>query len=346
MTRILSAFNLLKRVGFAVLVLEKSYKYRQTSLNMRQTMENLSASLRLCILIIASCTMAIFAAAEQVLTRQDAFDRIQIFVNASPSELRTPDSGLPEMIREWQYKSDGEVTTDMIAFFESLADDPMVYPTTRAAAIRALHLSSPELQLARLRRLMQEDNQYASIPSAALMVEWGFWEEGSRVLIEHEAWGSLASTGDSSMVSPILISIADDHSKAGVTRLRAAGALGSYGDTTYKYDVARDILASVVLRNEVCADTGDFLRCVTMIVDMLDRTDNPQDVELLDAALYFPNQGVQSFCLFALGRRARNLDDILSVESLERAASQSAFPELKRRAAEQVAIYNSERGQR
>lgn len=272
----------------------------------------------------------------QTRSRRLVFNEILELINEYPAELKTPDSGIGDMIRELQYDAEGPVTDEMIAYFEKLADDEVVYPTTRAAAIRALYLSKPADQLERLRSLMAEDDPYAAIPAAALMVTWGFWDEGSKVLVDHEVWTSLSNVGDSLHVVPVLLLAVSDRTKSRLSRLNAAVAMGAFGDTTLKYSVARTLLAPVLSGSEQCTDTADFARCFSVAENIFDRSSVTGDVNILESALYFPDYGVQTSSLFALSRRARVLGDRNAVEVIRQAASQDVFAKIKDEASRQL----------
>lgn len=261
-------------------------------------------------------------------TRQEVFDQISYIVTNEPGELTLPDSGLDILLDEFAFNSEGEVTESMRILIEEIADDPSVHLTTRKVAVSALRLFSPELEVDRIRNLI--DQKGLKIESAALLAEWGFWDEAKPVLIEHGAWRSLAALGEQSEVEPIIRSAIEDRSLPIMSRLYASSALEAYGDTLTQQETARSVLRDYLLDNQPVDDMKDLTRAISTSCNILIRGNQASDLYLMEAGLTYPNSNIRYFTASAIGKKAREDSDPIAIEILEYAKENSEFSEVRK----------------
>lgn len=214
MTRISSVFNLLKQVGFAVLVLGAIVEIRaQGACEVRGPYD-----------------------------RCEVFERIKERIATDPWVLKgdAGEGGLQDDIWDWQVHSKGEVTQEMIDLLRTLADDPEVDGRIRVSAVWALELSEPEEELDRMRHLSKTAPPSIAVPAAAQLVRWGHWDDGSETLLRFGSWQQLAYSADEMHAMPILVAASWDTTRTGLSRIHAASAMRTYGDTLTFFAVAEE----------------------------------------------------------------------------------------------------------
>jgi hypothetical protein len=257
-----------------------------------------------------------------------AFRRAQELIRERPERTQERDLLLMKYLSAIGIRMDTtETPSDSIrVFLDQLVDDSMNHPDIRRAAMGKLRMFEPDQELERVRRFL--DDPDFQLVAAGILVKWGYWDEGSPLLIANEIYRHLVLF-EPAKAEPIVREAVVSASPQG--RIRAAVLLREYGDTMAQVDIARDLIQQYVVAGEIYADTSNLRHALRLAYGVLAGQRDPNDLQLLEAGLSHDMPPVRSDALSAVWAWAREGDcDAVSV--LRSAADSSKYRDVEEKA--------------
>lgn len=261
--------------------------------------------------------------AEEQSFRAEVIAELKRLQSANPSAFGHEWSVTDQLLHKYRFRAEGVVDDSARIFIESIAENADYTPRIRRAAIGCLVLFG-EQEYDKLLELQMDS--IVEVAASGALVELGFWHEGSPALTRKEAW-NLLSTGPESLVIPVLSLAAQGETPTILGRLEAAAKLTGFGQEDMAKITARAILREYLIDGEFVADNKDLSRAVDRSCNLLLRDPIHADIDLFEAGLSFPFDGVRSLACRALGSLARKgFGDAES--SLEIASEFSPYPDV------------------
>jgi hypothetical protein len=228
--------------------------------------------------------------------------------------------------------SDKELPDSMIALLEKIALDTLVDVNGREAAIWGLGIVGESHEIGNIRFLLNDSESKVQSAAAGVLVRWGYWEEGSGVLVENQDWLTLVSSNMEQAES--LIRRAAE-TETGYSQLKAAVFLDYYGDDETGRNVARSVLGSYVLSNQEENLSSDQLKSADVGFGLLAHGDLDQEINLMKEGIRHPSHYVRTVAFGALATRARD-GDASARDAILDASQNSSYDEIRERAANMV----------
>lgn len=279
--------------------------------------------------------------AEERVTRDDVFAKMKRQYSENPSAFGHEWSVTDQLLHKYRFRAEGALDDSARIFIESIAENVSYAPRIRRAAIGCLVLFGAVLEHNRLLSLQKDS--IVDVAASGALVELGYWLEGNPILIEKEAWNLLA-TGPELFVIPVLAAAAKGQTPTILGRFEAADMLTNLGHEDVASSTARAILREYLIDGAFVADTMDLSRAVYRSCETLAKEPVHADIELYEAALVFPFDGVRFWPCKALGSLARKGFGDAEV-SLEIAAELNPYSDVVSLAREQLVELKSARGE-
>lgn len=257
-----------------------------------------------------------------------AFRRAQELIRERPERTQMRDLLLIKILSEISFGIDSTETADdsIRVFLDELVDDSMNHPDIRGAAMRNLRIFKPDQELEHVRGFLGDPD--FQLVAAGILVKWGYWDEGSPLLIANEIYGNLVLYAPSK-AEPIVREAVVSASPQG--RIRAAVLLREYGDTMAQVNIARDLIRQYVISGETYPDTSNLRHALRLAYGVLGGQRDPNDLQLLEAGLSHDMPPVRSNALSAIWAWAREGDcDAISV--IRSAAESSKYRDVEEKA--------------
>jgi hypothetical protein len=266
---------------------------------------------------------AISQTAETGHEREQAFETAKTLIRERPEILEVSHSLLGQLLGEMGEESEEPASDSMRTFLEEIADEPANSPYIRNIALWSLRLFGAEQEYERVQRCLHDPN--LKITAATMLVKWGYWGEGSPLLIENESFGLLVLYARSK-AEPIVRKAVLSASPLG--KIDAASGLTEYGDTLTKVSVARELIQQYVILHAAYADTTNLSRALYLSYEIIRVKNDPDDLMLLEAGMRYHDTLVRSTAFRTILDRARE-GDSQAISILQTAARTSNYSDIK-----------------
>lgn len=280
------------------------------------------------VLVCGLLQLRICQADEQVPVENRACRRVQELIREKPERTQKRDLLLYKYLSSIGMHIDtSETPSDsMRIFLDGLVDDTMNHPLIRGGALRTLRLFKPAQELERVRGFL-DDPDFRLI-AADILIKWGYWDEGSPLLIENESYNHLVLF-EPAKAEPIVREAVVSASPHG--RIKAAVLLREYGDTMAQVDIARDLIRQYVISGETYPDTSNLRHALRLAYGALQGQRDPNDLPLLEAGLSHDMPPVRTMALSAIWAWARE-GDCDAISAIRSAAESSKYRDVKDKA--------------
>jgi hypothetical protein len=255
--------------------------------------------------------------------REQAFETAKRLIRERPEILKVSHSLLGQLLGEMGEESEEPASDSMRIFLEEIADEPANNPYIRQTALWSLGLFGAEQEHERMQRCLNDPD--LKIAAATMLVRWGYWDEGSPLLIENESFGLLVLYARSK-AEPVVREAMVSASPLG--RVDAASCLAEYGDSLTKVNVARELIQQYVILHAAYADTTNLSRALYLCYEIIRVKNDPEDLMFLEAGIRYQDTLVRSTTFGAIFDRARE-GDSQAISILQTAARTSSYSDIK-----------------